>query len=195
MTGEKEKGWNLILARVTVIFTLVTTLFIIICQVVMKMYFKCNKSVVKQRYKSVISFKILRIILGLFFIISAYVGLTFWDFANPKKFRVLATPIPFIIGLVGNAILLVYLTRNDEAWDYLMVKIQSFKERKMFDLEQRKLLWKRRSNKVFTQDLENVSQNSPNLSEVQNERRLENIQDVYVIDMENVLPIFAETSV
>ena len=76
-----------------------------------------------------------------------------------------------------------------------MVKIQSFMEQKMFDLEQRKLLWKRRSNKVFTQVLENVSQNSPNLSEVQNERRLENIQDVYVIDMENVRPIFDETSV
>ena len=182
MTDENSKKWNVFLAKVGVMFTFVTILFIIICQVIIRSFFKFNKSVIKQRYKSFVSFKILRITLGLFIIISSYVGLIF--IPNSENFRVLATPVPFIIALVGNVILLVFLTSNEDAWKYLIVNIDSFKDRIKLDFERRKLRRKSPRNKVFPQFLANISPKSKRES---NEVSPNDSQNIYVIDMENAV--------
>ena len=163
-------------------FTFVTILFIIICQVIIRSFFKFNKSVVKQRYKSIVSFKVLRVTLGLFIIISSYVGLIF--IPNSKRFRVLATPVPFIIALVGNVILLVFLTSNEDAWKYLIIKIESFKDRMELDFERRKLRRKSPRNKVSPQFLANIGSQT---TREHNEVSQDDSQNVYVIDMENAV--------
>ena len=137
MTDEKSKTWNVFLAKIGVMLTFVTILFIIICQVIIRSFFMFNKSVIKQRDKSLVSFNILRITLGLFIIISSYVGLIF--IPNPESFWVLATPIPFIVAFIGNVIFLVFLTSNEDAWKYLIIKIESFKDRMTLDFERRKV--------------------------------------------------------
>ena len=177
--------WNFFLAKVAVMFTFITILFIIICQVIIRSFFKFNKSVIKQRYKSVVSFKILRITMGLFVIISSYVGLIFVP--NLESFRVLATPVPFIIAIIGNVILLVYLTRNEDAWKYLIVKIESFKDRIKLDFERKK--WRRKSqrSKVFPQFFETIIPNSSNSLREQNEVNLDDRHNVYIIDMESAV--------
>ena len=113
MTGEKGKKWNLNFAKVGFTFTFATIFFIIICQVIIKGFYRSNKSTVKQRYKSMVSFKILRVTLGLFIIISSYAGIIFMP--GSENYRGLATPFPFILTLVGNIILLVFLTTNEDA--------------------------------------------------------------------------------
>ena len=194
MTGLAEKKWNLFLAQFSSVFFFITSFFIIICQVIIKMFFKLEKTVVKQRYKSVLSFKILRIVLGLFFILPFLVGLTFVDYFGDDKQRLkdiaLPLPLPFIIAIVGNIILLVYLTGNEEAWQYLMAKIKSFKEEILFGMEMRKIHKMQRSNKVVDISRRNLS----NCAEDQKETRRAKVQSVYVIDLENPESVFDETS-
>ena len=114
--------------------------------------------------------------------------------SDPERVDVLASSLPFVIVLVGNGILVVYLVRNDEAWEYFMVKIKSYKEQQMLDSERRKLHKKRKRNKVFPLSLENISQDRQNLQEDQNEMVLEEIVNDCVIDMENVGSDLDETS-
>ena len=156
------------------------------------MFFKLEKTVVKQRYKSVLSFKILRIVLGLFFILPFLVGLTFVDYFGDDKQRLtdIALPLPFIIAIVGNIIVLVYLTGNEEAWQYLMAKMKSFKEEILFGMEMRKIHKRQRSNKVVDISRRNLS----NCAEDQKETRRAKVQSVYVIDLENPESVFDETS-
>ena len=147
---------------------------------------------VKQRYKSVLSFKILRIVLGLFFILPFLVGLTFVDYFGDDKQRLtdIALPLPFIIAIVGNIIVLVYLTGNEEAWQYLMAKMKSFKEEILFGMEMRKIHKRQRSNKVVDISRRNLS----NCAEDQKETRRAKVQSVYVIDLENPESVLDETS-
>ena len=194
MTGLAEKKWNLFLAQFSSVFFFITSFFIIICQVIIKMFFKLEKTVVKQRYKSVLSFKIIRIVLGLFFILPFLVGLTFVDYFGDDKQRLtdiaLPLPLPFIIAILGNIILLVYLTGNEEAWQYLMAKIKAFKEEILFGMEMRKIHKRQRSNKVVDISRRNLS----NCAEDQKETRRAKVQSVYVIDLENPESVFDETS-
>ena len=176
------------MTKFCVIFTIATSLFISTSQVVIKMFFKFNKNVVKQRYKSIVSFKRLRIILGLFWIISFYIGLSFLkDFVpNPQRFRFLANPAPFIISLIGNLILLVLLTRNDDAFIFLIFKIRSFKEKWLLDFERRKFLMKMRRNKIFPATMTPLPADP-------SEIMLEEIQNECVVEMEDVVPVVDET--
>ena len=157
------------------------------------MFFKLDKTVVKQRYRSVLSFKIIRIIFGLFFILPFLVGLTFVDYFGEDKQRMrgLVQPLPFIIAIVGNIILLVYLTGNEEAWEYLLTKMKSFKEQILFGMEMRKEHRRRRSNKVA----ENCRRNQSNFKEDQKQIRRAKVQNVYVIDLENADSVLDETTI
>ena len=147
---------------------------------------------VKQRYKSVLSLKIIRIVLGLFFILPFLVGLTFVDYFGEDKQRLrgLSQSLPFIIAIVGNIILLVYLTGNEEAWEYLLTKMKSFKEQILFGMEMRKVHKRQRSNKVVDISRRNLS----NCAEDLKETRRAKAQSVYVIDLENPESVFDETS-
>ena len=191
MTGENSKKWNVFLAQVGVMFTFFTIFFIITCQVIIKGFYKSNKSVVKQRYRSIVSFKILRVTMGLFIIISSYVGLTF---ILPRNYRGLATPVPFIIALVGNVILLVFLTTNEDASKYFMVKMNSFIERRQFDRERRKLRRKSANCTVFPELLTNISPQRTTILGEPTELSKEDNQNIYVIDIENAEPEWEESS-
>ena len=171
MTGDREKTWNKFLAQAAIMFTALTIVFIIICQSIIRWFYKLNKSVVKQRYKSIASFKILSISFCLFITISIYTGIIF--ITNEKEFRFLADPVPFIISLVGNIILLVFLTTNKDAWKYLVIKKNSFIEQRQFEMERRKLRRKHPRNKV--------------MPVVHPDRAQDDGDGVYVIDMENTV--------
>jgi hypothetical protein len=177
MTNQVIKNLNVFLPKVAVVFTIITILFIIICQVIIGSFFYFNKSVIKQRYKSIVSFKILRITLGMFIFMSSYVSLIFVP--RLKGFRGLATPFPFIIGFVGNLILLVFLRKNEDAWKYFLINIKSFMDRIKLDFERRNFRKKSTRNKVFPQLLENIGQGE------QNETIVDERQNVSVPDVDN----------
>ena len=193
MTGEKGKKWNLNFAKVGFTFTFATIFFIIICQVIIKGFYRSNKSTVKQRYKSMVSFKILRVTLGLFIIISSYAGIIFMP--GSENYRGLATPFPFILTLVGNIILLVFLTTNEDARKYLMIKIRAFIYRRQFEVDRRKLQRKSGKCKVFPDSLTYISPKRTFFLREPEEAIKENNQNVYVIDIENTESEYEEASV
>ena len=150
MTGSKHVKWNLFLPHFSVIYSFLTFLLIIFCQVIIKMFFKLKKTAVKQRYKSILSFKVLRAILGIFIILALYISLTFLDYFcyDKRRLRSLAIPAPFIIILVGIAILLTYLLANEDARSYLRMKIKILKDEITLRLELRRVRNVRKKKKV-----------------------------------------------
>ena len=149
--GRKNAQWNLFLAHFGAIFSILTFLLIIFCQIIIKMFFKFKKTAVKQRYKSILSFKVLRAILGIFIILTSYIGLTFLDYFcyDKKRLRSLAIPAPFIIILVGTTILLTYLLANEDARSYLRLKMKIFKDEMMLRLELRRVRNVRKEKKIY----------------------------------------------
>ena len=181
MTGIEDQSLNLFLSQVAAVFTFVTFAYIILCQIIIKMFFKFKKTLVKEHYKSILSFKILRVILGWFIIPSTHIFLTFFNYfvKDKTKVKILALPAPYLITLVGNAILLTYLLQNKDAWFYLKTKVNSLKDEMSLSLNQkRSQLLRKRNNKINAMYFENVTVLSTR-------RPVHRVRDnVYVIDLE-----------
>ena len=203
MTGYQgeEKEWNMFVPHFVVIFFILTALFIAICQIIIKVFFKLHKpdSVQLQKYKSVLSFKVLRIILGIFFFLPFWVVPSLFSIEDPTKLRFIAEPLPFFIAIIGNIILLVYVVGNREACEYLVAKVNSYKEGLVFRREIEQSRMQHKSNKVCGVPL--GQSNNPVGREDRREgrgftriampspveekkRNRENFQNIYVIDLE-----------
>ena len=192
MTGMDVEKWNLLLAHCGIVFFFLTTLFITICQIVIKVFFNLKETVCVQRYKSILSFKVLRIILALFFFLPFWAIPSFFALPDEqfKKLRVLAVPLPFLIAIVGNIILLVYLVGNKEAWEYLVTKVRSYKEEVLFGWELKESQRKHKARKLFL-DAQETGICLRNMDKTQKTK----FHNVYVIDLENMESNQEESSI
>ena len=193
--GEPKK-WNMFLPHFVIVFFILTALFIAICQIIIKVYFKIHEPVGMQlqKYKTVLSFKVLRIILGLFFFLPFWVAPSLFVIGDPSpsKLRFIALPLPFFIAIIGNIILLVYVVGNREACEYLIAKIKSFREGQVFKREIERSRMQHKSNKVrsvpFGQENMREGREFTRLAipgpVEEKKRSREKFQNVYVIDLE-----------
>ena len=180
MTNSSGVTWNLFVVQFAAVYSIVTFVFMTICQTVIKMSFKTKKMAVRQKFKSILSFKVLRIILGIFIVLSSYLGLTFLDYFvnNRSNLEALALPAPFVINVVGIAILLVFLLGNEDAKSYLRIRMNAVKTQVALRFELRRQIKKREQTMIQLMTSE-ATRNLP----TRGSQRSRNV-DVCMIDLE-----------
>ena len=149
LTGMEVEKLDKTLAQFVFIFLPLTTLFITVAQVSIKMYFKRNPAVVKQRYKSLVSFKTLRI---LFILINIVCGI----FVVPFVFTELKKKInftPYMLQILGICLLTIILIENKDAMKYWKRKYISYIEQKNLG----KTILRGKCNKIYAGTCTDVS--------------------------------------
>jgi hypothetical protein len=150
LTNLEVEDTNKILSMFSTWSLVVTSIFMAATQAYIKYFFKMNKSVVKPKMKNVVSSKILLIILGLFSILGAY-GLLDTHFRSYIDHEKLAHSSPYIMGIVGNLILVTYLGSNVEAITYWRLRIKSWKDQ--YNLRKERKEIKKRMNQLVFADM------------------------------------------
>ena len=171
------KDTNKILSMFSTWSLVVTSVFMAATQAYIKYFFKMNRSIVKPKMKNVVSSKILLIILGLFSILGSY-GLLDTHFRSYINTEKLQHSSPYIMGLVGNAILMTYLGSNIEAMNYWRVKIKCLMDEYYLEKE-RKEIHKKMKRKVIVS-----AWVLKHITGVKNREVRRKEEDIYVIDIE-----------
>ena len=167
---------NKILSMFSTWSLVITSIFMAATQAYIKYFFKMNRNIVKPKMKNVVSSKILLIILGLFSILGSYGVLDthFRSYINPEK---LSHSSPYIVGLVGNLILITYFGSNVEATTYWRLKIKSWKDE--YDMNKERKEVKRKMTQIVF-----VNMVVKHIVGVKIKDAPRREQDIYVLDIE-----------
>jgi hypothetical protein len=178
LTNLEVEDTNKILSMFSTWSLVITSIFMAATQAYIKYFFKMNRNIYKPKMKNVVSSKILLIILGLFSIFGSYGVLDthFRSYINPEK---LSHSSPYIMGLVGNLILITYLRSNVEATTYWKLKIKSWKDE--YDLKKERKDIKREMTQVVFGNMVVKHIVGVNIKDSPRTRRE---QDIYILDIE-----------